>query len=795
MDTENRERDYEYTTLMNMLHVSVSKHLLNEHFSLVWANDFYYELIGYTKEEYETIYHNHCDSYYSNDELGIHDEDDWNVLGEAVTKALSEGKSGYSIIGRIRRKDGDYILVQMSATFVDDYIDGYQVSYTAMTDVTDLVMQQREQSVTYDNLPGFVAKCRIGQNMEMTLLSANTRFYDFFGENTGNSGEENPLFLKNLKQNEEVMYAHKEEFAEGKPVHFVVRVTSRAGKEAWLQVNAACVDTLGEAPVYLLLFIDITNETELRLMQEKLEKQAQELKTALHLAERANQAKSDFLSRMSHDIRTPMNAIAGMTEIADAHIREPERVRDCLQKIRLSSNHLLGLINDVLDMSQIESGKVSIHESSLSLPELIREIIMITLPNVRTKQQIFKVHLRNVSQEHFYSDELRLRQILLNLLSNASKFTPEKGQIIFEVEQLQGDSGLSFTIADTGPGIKKDFQEHLFETFTRERDSRTDRIEVSGLGLAIVKRLTELMGGDIRLDSEPGQGSAFCVTLPIRPIPAPADGNIDDAGRILLVDTDPVVLTEGRQALESLGTEAYCAESVGEAVAYIRDRYQAGESCRMIIMDWEMLRPDAEEVLEQIRRETAGEPPLLIISAYDWSEIKDGVAGGIAGYIEKPFFRSTFRACMLKYLKGEETSGHKAVTYDFHDKVFLLAEDNELNREIAAELLGNFGARLDTAVNGEEALRLFQASAPGYYSLILMDIQMPVMNGYEAAREIRSLNRADAMTIPIIAMTADAFVEDIRNAENAGMNGHMAKPLSFDTLALEIEKYLTSAES
>ncbi|MFR6328581.1 MAG: PAS domain S-box protein [Eisenbergiella sp.] len=209
MDTENRERDYEYTTLMNMLHVSVSKHLLNEQFSLVWANDFYYELIGYTKEEYEAVYHNQCNSSYSNDELGIHDEEDWNLLGQAVTKALSEGKSGFSMIGRMRRKDGDYILVQMSATFVDDYIDGYQVSYTAMTDVTDLVMQQREQSVTYDNLPGFVAKCRIGQNMEMTLLSANTRFYDFFGENTGNSGEENPLFLKNLKQNEEVMYAHK----------------------------------------------------------------------------------------------------------------------------------------------------------------------------------------------------------------------------------------------------------------------------------------------------------------------------------------------------------------------------------------------------------------------------------------------------------------------------------------------------------------------------------------------------------------------------------------------------------
>ena len=443
MDTENRERDYEYTTLMNMLHVSVSKHLLNEHFSLVWANDFYYELIGYTKEEYEAIYHNHCDSYYSNDELGIHDEDDWNVLGEAVTKALSEGKSGYSIIGRIRRKDGEYILVQMSATFVDDYIDGYQVSYTAMTDVTDLVMQQREQSVTYDNLPGFVAKCRIGQNMEMTLLSANTRFYDFFGENTGNSGEENPLFLKNLKQNEEVMYAHKEEFAEGKPVHFVVRVTSRAGKEAWLQVNAACVDTLGEAPVYLLLFIDITNETELRLMQEKLEKQAQELKTALHLAERANQAKSDFLSHMSHDIRTPMNAIVGMTDIASLHLNEPDKIQDCLKKIALSGRHLLGLINDVLDMSKIENGNISISRIPLSLPELITNVVTITQPNIKARNQKFSVKLHNLRHERYCSDALRLRQILINLLSNASKFTPAGGEVSMDIEERKGEDELS----------------------------------------------------------------------------------------------------------------------------------------------------------------------------------------------------------------------------------------------------------------------------------------------------------------------------------------------------------------
>lgn len=786
--TELVQTRNELEMMMQAMKVSVSKHKVDEHFTVVWANDFYYQLIGYPKPEYEDRFHNHCDEYF------MDNPETWDILCNKIDNMCAAGEDSFGAYLPMKLPDGSSRWVKLVGFFTNEYQDGKQLAYTTMIDVTELLQAQRDKSVAYEHVPGFIVKYRILPDRIM-MIDASSRIKDFFDVDLDNLTDAD--FMRVLQpESRRLIEDRLPELRRREALELdeSIRVKDKYGRDCWLQLHGTCIDSIADDPVYLVVYIDITDITELRKLQHQLEERTEMLNTALEAAKLANAAKSDFLSRMSHDIRTPMNAIAGMTEIADAHIREPERVRDCLQKIRLSSNHLLGLINDVLDMSQIESGKVSIHESSLSLPELIREIIMITLPNVRTKQQIFKVHLRNISQEHFYSDELRLRQILLNLLSNASKFTPEKGQIIFEVEQLPGDSGLSFTIADTGPGIKKDFQEHLFETFTRERDSRTDRIEGSGLGLAIVKRLTELMGGDIRLDSEPGQGSAFCVTLPIRPIPAPADGSIDDAGRILLVDTDPVVLTEGRQALESLGTEAYCAESVGEAVAYIRDRYQAGESCRMIIMDWEMLRPDAEEVLEQIRRETAGEPPLLIISAYDWSEIKDGVAGGIAGYIEKPFFRSTFRACMLKYLKGEETSGHKAVTYDFHDKVFLLAEDNELNREIAAELLGNFGARLDTAVNGEEALRLFQASAPGYYSLILMDIQMPVMNGYEAAREIRSLNRADAMTIPIIAMTADAFVEDIRNAENAGMNGHMAKPLSFDTLALEIEKYLTSAE-
>ncbi len=309
-----------------------------------------------------------------------------------------------------------------------------------------------------------------------------------------------------------------------------------------------------------------------------------------------------------------------------------------------------------------------------------------------------------------------------------------------------------------------------------------------------MKRLTELLGGDVQLDSLPGQGTTFHVTLPMQPIENPPIRYTGEKEGILLVDADPVVLMDAQQTLRSLGAEADCAENLNEALSHIRDRYPSGHGYQMIIMDWNMLRQDDRDMIEQLRREFTGETPLLIISAYDWSEIKNEMAAGIDGYIEKPFFQSTFRDCMLKYLKGEEISSHETTAYDFHDKTFLLVEDNELNREIALELLGGFGASLEAAANGEEALRLFQASAPGYYSLILMDIQMPVMNGYESARAIRALSRPDAGTVPIIAMTADAFVEDIRNAEAAGMNGHMAKPLSFDTLALEIEKYLTSAE-
>ena len=783
--TELVQMKNELEMLMRAMKVSVSKHKVDDHFTVVWANEFYYELIDYPKPEYEALFHNHCDEYFKDNPKT------WDTLCGKIDTMFAAGEDSFEAYLPLKMPDGSSRWVKMVDFFTNEYQDGKQLAYTTMIDVTELLQAQRDKSVAYEHIPGFIIKCRILPD-RITVIDASDRIKAFFEVDTDNLSAIDPLSTlqsesRSLIEDQMPRLRRREALDE------TILIKDKFGKDRWLQIHATCVDSIADDPVYLAVLIDITDITMLRKLQHQLEAQTRRLNTALEAAKQASEAKSDFLSRMSHDIRTPMNAIAGMTEIADAHLEDPERVRDCLHKIRLSSHHLLGLINDVLDMSQIESGKVSIHTAPFSLSELIREVIMITLPNVNTKQQIFDVHLLHIRQERFLSDELRLRQILLNLLSNASKFTPEHGRIVFEVEQKPGDLGLSFTIADTGPGIKEEFLNHIFEAFARERDSRTDRIEGSGLGLAIVKRLTELMGGGIELESQIGQGSAFRVTLPVQATTDPPAEPIGDQTTVLLVDADPVVLASGQEALSALGVRSDCAKNIREAAAHIRNRRQDGENYQMMILDWEMVQKDGSDGLEQIRREAGEARPLLILSAYDWSEIKTGMAADSDGYIEKPFFQSTFKNCLLRYLKGKVLTTHENASYDFQHKTFLLVEDNELNREIALELLGGFGAKLESAANGEEALHLFQASDPGYYALILMDIQMPVMNGYEATRAIRSLNRPDAQTIPIIAMTADAFVEDIRNAEAAGMNGHMAKPLNFDTLALEIDRYLSEA--
>ena len=797
---ENQEfgrTGYEYETLMNLLQVSVSKHLLDDHFTLVWANDSYYRLIGYSREDYEAAYHNRPDLYYVNDALGIHDEELWNQLAERVVGAISAGQDGYTINTRMRRGTGEYIWVRMTSRFTEEYVDGYQVSYTAITDISDAMRMQLEQSVTYDNLPGFVAKYRVGQNLDFRLIDANDRFFDFFGEESRKDAEY-ALFRENVARNRAVFEAHMEALSKGEPVHFTVQMSDRLGNDAWLQINGSCIGYEEGSPIYLVIYIDITNETELRNMQRQLEQQAEQLRAALKQAEDANRAKSDFLSRMSHDIRTPMNAILGMKDIAAAHLDDRARVKDCLKKIGLSGQHLLGLINDVLDMSKIESGEMVLREDVISLPEVLENIVTIMQPQFKEKEQRFSVRLQDVAHEQLVSDSLRLRQVFLNILSNACKFTPPGGSITMDVQELSAEAGTArfrFTIADTGIGIQPAFLPQIFTAFSRERDSRVDKTEGTGLGMAITKRIVDLLGGSIEVNSRPGEGTSFCVALPMRIEEAPPMEEFPGL-KILVVDDDVILCEHTIGMLQKIGVRADWADSGRRAVELIGEGMEKGEAYDAVFLDWKMPGQDGLETTRRIRKICGDGLPVLIISAYDWDEIaQDAKAAGITGFLQKPIFVSTLVRGLRRYVQkrpGMETDGGGESPVRFSGRRFLLVEDNLLNQEVATELLTDMGAEIEIAGNGRQGVEAFANSAEGYFDLVLMDIQMPVMDGYTAAREIRGLARRDAGTVPVLAMTADAFAEDIRAAGEAGMNGHLAKPLDGMTLKKEIGKYLPS---
>lgn len=787
---------YEYDTLMNLLQVSVSKHLLDDRYTLVWANDYYYDLIGYPREEYEATFHNRPDLYYMNDALGIHDEALWNQLGAAVVKALDKGENGYTDIARMRRKDGEYIWVRMTARFTDEYIDGCRVSYTAMTDISDVMRMQLEQSVTYDNLPGFVAKYKVGKALDFTLLDANDQFFDFFGEDSIKNMAY-PLFRHNVIRNQVIFEAHRDALLKGDPVHFTVQMSDCRGNDAWLQINASCIGFQDTDPVYLVIYIDITNETELRHMQKQLEEQAAALRQALKEAREANRAKSDFLSRMSHDIRTPLNAVLGMKDIAVAHLDDTDKVRDCLKKIGLSGQHLLSLINDVLDMSKIESGEMVLREDTVSLPEILENIVTIMQPQFREKNQWFSIRLQCVIHEQLISDALRLRQVFLNILSNACKFTPEGGTITMDVRELDSDSENArfvFIISDSGIGMKPEFMEHLFTAFSREQDSRVDKIEGTGLGMAITKKIVDMLGGTIEVDSTPGKGTTFTVMFPMKIEAETMIGETFPELKILVADDDAIMCEYTLEMLGSMGIHADCVNDGAQAVARVRDALQSGRNYDAVFLDWKMPEVNGLETTRLIREMCGCQLPILIISAYDPYEIEaEAREAGVNGFLQKPIFVSTLIRGLKRYVLGQLPASDLQVgrsTGSFKERHILLVEDNIFNQEVAMELLADMGAVVDVAADGEMAVSAFSKSETYFYDLILMDIQMPVMNGYTATRLIRQLERKDAKTVPIVAMTADAFAEDIRFAEEAGMNGHLAKPLDRSMLEREVQKWI-----
>ena len=780
--------EYEYNTLMHLLGVSVSKHLLDEHFTLIWANEFYYELIGWPKDEYEAVFHNRPDLYYRDE------PEEWQKLSDTVLQALAAGQEGYRLLSRIRRKNGDYVWVQFSARFADEYIDGCQVAYSALTNVDDLVKMQREQSVTYESLPGFVAKYRIEKldsGMELTLLSANRRFMEYFGGNNNRAADS--LYNRNVQENMEMIERQKSRIRAGEPLHFTMHVKSRDGQALWLQVNATCVDWQEGCPVYLVIFIDITDVTELREMQRKLIAQTEALKDALSVAEQANRAKSDFLSRMSHEIRTPMNAIIGMTTIAAAYIEDRKRVEDCLEKIGYSSKHLMTLINDVLDMSKIDAGKMQISHETFSLERTLESITSMVYPQAADKGLTFTVPPVDLSDTVLTGDELRLNQILINLLSNAVKFTPVGGTIRLEIRQLWRRPGrvrLRFTVSDTGVGMSEAFLGHIFDPFEQEDGRRAGG--GTGLGMPITRNLVTLMGGTISVKSRPDQGSTFTVELdfdlPDRENAAPEQKlHAIQSLKVLVADDDRDSCIHASLLLQNLGIDSDWVQTGRECVEKVRAAHRSGTDYDVCLVDWRMPDMDGIEATRRMREAVGPDTLIIIITAYDWGAIEQSArAAGANAFLSKPIFASTLYNALLAVTGIEKAvlcpnPGGSLRRPQLAGRHVLLVEDNEINREIAMELLKMVEITVDYAGDGQEAVDKFLAFGDNY-DLILMDVQMPVMDGYRATQAIRSSGHPRAGSIPIIAMTADAFHEDVVRATEAGMDGHLAKPIDPERL-------------
>lgn len=533
------------------------------------------------------------------------------------------------------------------------------------------------------------------------------------------------------------------------------------------------------------------------LYYRQTHRQIIELEKARQEAVRANKAKSEFLSNMSHDIRTPMNAIVGMTAIAAANIDDKAQLKNCLKKISQSNRQLLGLINDVLDMSKIENGKMTLNMELVSLRDLMDGVVTIVQPQIKAKNQEFEVRLENIETENVYSDSVRLNQVLANLLSNAVKFTPEKGKIMVtlrqgETPEREGFVRVHFTVEDNGIGMSEEFRSKIFESFAREDNKRVQKTEGAGLGMAITKYIVEAMNGTIAVKSAPGQGTRFDVVIDM------GIGRVEEKEmrlpqwNMLVVDDDADLAENTSLFLKEMGIESDCAPDGETAYDMVKRSHENGSAYKVVLLDWRLPGMDGIETAKKIHENIDKDLPIVLISAYDWSDLESQAAlAGVSGFVSKPLFKSTLYHALKKFDGSNKGDGDalKEEQKDYTGVKILVAEDNDLNWEIAEELLSEYGFKLTHAENGRKCVELFGQSAEGYYSLILMDLRMPIMDGYEATEKIRSLNRKDA-DIPIIAMTADAFSEDIKKCLEAGMDAHIAKPIDIKEVVNLIDKYI-----
>ena len=738
-------------------------------------------------------------------------EEDKEVLRQVITSLKNEGDSA-SAEYRVRHPDGKVIHVMGNIKLIRE--NGELVCQRFLLDVTE--QKQKEQSE------------RRRQEALIHALSIDYNLVCFFDLETGEGhalritgcpyGDLDEAFSGPLElsqcmsryidncvfpddqdmMRETVSQDNLIQELSQRQIFYVNYRTNCKGAEdvRYFQMKVVRLDAEGESGRVVLGLRSIDEETKLELEKTNL------LKDALMQANRASRAKTVFLSNMSHDIRTPMNAIIGFTALAVSHIESRELVEEYLKKIMTSGNHLLSLINDVLDMSRIESGKLQLEEKPCSLPEILHGLRNIVLADVHAKQLELYMDTVDVVHENIVCDNLRLNQVLLNLLGNSIKYTGPGGMVSMRISEKpgapEGFARYEFCIRDTGIGMSEEFVARIAEPFERERNSTTSGIQGTGLGMAITKNIVDMMNGTIDIKSKQNVGTEFTVCFTFK-----LDGDVPESQtipqlqncRALVVDDDFNTCDSVTCMLQEIGLRAEWTLSGKEAVLRTRQAVMREDEYSVYIIDWLLPDMNGIEVARRVRKEIGEEVPIIVLTAYDWSDIEDEArSAGVTAFCSKPLFLSELRDCLQSIITEREDGGKAEEKPARRTGHILLAEDNELNQEIAVAILEEAGFTIDVAENGQAAVEKLESSQPGYYRLVLMDVQMPVMNGYEATREIRRLKNRKLAGIPILAMTANAFEEDRQEAIRSGMNGHIPKPINVDTLMEAMDSLLEEEE-
>ena len=731
---------------------------------------------------------------------------------EECIKTLSRVGDNVNIEYRVRHTNGDILHVMGNIKLIEE--DGELFYQRFLLDYTTQKLREEERRLAEERRQaGLVQALTIDYNLVCVFdldsgIGRSLRIYEcklgvleelFSGELTLETcmGDyiNRCVYAEDRELMRQICTRDRLRIELGANSQFYNNYRTQCGDELrYFQMKAVRTGDWRTTRAVVLGFRSVDEETRKELEQMNL------LRDALDQANRASKAKSVFLSNMSHDIRTPMNAIIGFTALATTHIDQRDQVEGYLKKIMTSGNHLLSLINDVLDMSRIESGKMSLEEKPCSMPDILHGLRSIVQADVHAKQLELYMDAVDVMNEEIYCDRLRLNQILLNLLSNSVKYTPAGGVVSVKVTEKPGapagHATYEFCIKDTGIGMSEEFVARIFEPFERERNSTTSGIQGTGLGMAITKNIVDMMNGTISVRSKQGVGTEFIVVVTFRlcteerePQTIPELKNC----RALVVDDDFNTCDSVSCMLQQIGMRAEWTLSGKEAVLRTRQAVMRNDVYSVYIIDWLLPDMNGVEVARRVRKEIGEQVPIIVLTAYDWSEIEDEAReAGISAFCSKPLFLSELRSCLMSVVGTEEkkveNSARKGRT---NTGRILLVEDNELNQEIATAILSEAGFQVETAEDGRQAVDLVSQSQPGWYQLVLMDVQMPVMNGYEATRCIRQLENRQLADIPILAMTANAFEEDKQEALRSGMNGHISKPINIEKLLETLNEMLS----